>query len=227
MAIQSVGIIGGGAWGTALAMAARRAGRDALIWAYEPETVEDINTLHVNRVFLPGVPLDPAIEATERLNEVAICDLLLLVTPSQNVRGVAAELANYVGGDQQLVICAKGFEESSGKLLTDVLAEELPEASLSVLSGRSLAADVARGLPAAVTLAALDEVHGAALSRALSRPPFRCYWSEDLVGVQIGGAVKNVYAIAAGIVVGKKFGASAHAALVARGFAEMARFGAS
>jgi len=225
MALQSVGIIGGGAWGTALAMIARRAGRDALIWAHETSTVEDINTLHVNRVFLPGVPLDPAIEATSRLNEVAGCDLLLLVAPSQAVRSLASELMQYVRSDQPLVICSKGFEQSTGKLLSDVVAEELPEASLAVLSGPSFASEIARGLPAAVTLAAADEERGAALSRALSHAPFRCYWSEDVAGVQIGGAAKNVYAIAAGIVMGKQLGASAHAALVARGFAEMARFG--
>ena len=225
MTLQTVGIIGGGAWGTALAMTARRAGRDALIWAYEASTVEDINKLHVNRVFLPGVPLDPAIEATSRLNEVASCDLLLLVAPSQAVRGIASELAQYVRSDQPLVICSKGFEQSTGKLLSEVLTEELPDASLAVLSGPSFASEIARGLPAAVTLAAPDEDLGAALSRALSHGPFRCYWSEDMTGVQIGGAVKNVYAIAAGIVMGKQLGASAHAALVARGFAEMARFG--
>jgi glycerol-3-phosphate dehydrogenase (NAD(P)+) len=123
------------------------------------------------------------------------------------------------------VICSKGFEQSTGKLLSDVVAEELPGASFAVLSGPSFASEIARGLPAAVTLAAADEDQGAALSRALSHAPFRCYWSEDVTGVQIGGAVKNVYAIAAGIVTGKQLGANAHAALVARGFAEMARFG--
>jgi glycerol-3-phosphate dehydrogenase (NAD(P)+) len=226
MALQTVGIIGGGAWGTALAMTARLAGRDALIWAYEASTVEDINKLHVNRTFLPGVPLDPAIEATSHLNEVASADLLLLVAPSQAVRGIAAELAQFARSDQPLVICSKGFEQSTGKLLSDVVSEELPEASLAVLSGPSFAAEIARGLPAAVTLGAPDKDQGAALSRALSHAPFRCYWSEDMVGVQIGGAVKNVYAIAAGIVTGKQLGASAHAALVARSFAELVRFGA-
>jgi glycerol-3-phosphate dehydrogenase (NAD(P)+) len=225
MALQTIGIIGGGAWGMALAMTARRAGRDALIWAYEASTVEDINKLHVNRVFLPGVPLDPAIEATARLNEVASCDLLLLVAPSQAVRGIASELAQYVRNDQPLVICSKGFEQSTGKLLTEVVSEELSEASLAVLSGPSFASEIAKGLPAAVTLAAPDEEQGAALARALSHAPFRCYWSEDIAGVQIGGAVKNVYAIAAGIVMGKQLGASAHAALVARSFAELVRFG--
>jgi len=166
MALQTVGIIGGGAWGTALAMTARLAGRDALIWAYEASTVEDINKLHVNRTFLPGVPLDPAIEATSHLNEVASADLLLLVAPSQAVRGIAAELAQFARSDQPLVICSKGFEQSTGKLLSDVVSEELPEASLAVLSGPSFAAEIARGLPAAVTLGAPDKDQGAALSRA-------------------------------------------------------------
>ena len=125
------------------------------------------------------------------------------------------------------MICSKGIEQASGKLISQVVAEVAPEANIAVLSGPSFAAEVARGLPAAVTLATAEEAQGRALSYALSHPPFRCYWSDDVVGAEIGGAVKNVYAIAAGIVAGKKLGASAHAALVTRGFAEMARFGAA
>jgi len=227
MAIQSVGIVGGGAWGTALAITAHRAGRDVLIWAYEAQTVADINRKHRNEVYLPGIKLDPAIEATARFNEVANCDMLLMVTPAQQVRAIAGELAPYVKPGQPVVICSKGIEQATGKLPSEIVADMLAGGTVAVLSGPSFAAEIARGLPAAVTLATAKEAQGRALSHALSHPPFRCYWSDDVVGAEIGGAVKNVYAIAAGIVAGKKLGASAHAALVTRGFAEMTRFGSS
>jgi glycerol-3-phosphate dehydrogenase (NAD(P)+) len=227
MALQSVGIVGAGAWGTALAVTSQRAGRDVLIWAHEPETIADINQKHRNEVYLPGVRLDRAIEATARLNEVANCDVLLLATPAQHVRRIGGALAPYLKEAQPLVICSKGIEQASGRLISQVVEEVAPGAAIAVLSGPSFAAEVARGLPAAVTLAAVEEAQGRALAHALSHQPFRCYWSDDVIGAELGGAVKNVYAIAAGIVAGKKFGASAHAALVTRGFAEMMRFGAA
>jgi glycerol-3-phosphate dehydrogenase (NAD(P)+) len=225
MALQSVGIIGAGAWGTALAITARRAGRDVLIWAHEPATILAINETHENDVFLPGVPLDPAIEATASFSEAATCDMLLMVTPAQHLRAIAAELNPYVKEGQPFVICSKGIEQKTGRLMSQIAGDLLPMAEIAVLSGPSFAVDVANGLPAAVTMATADEDLGSALSHALSHPPFRCYWSGDVIGAEIGGAVKNVYAIAAGIVVGKALGASAHAGLVTRGFAEMARFG--
>ena len=225
MALQSVGIVGAGAWGTALAIVARRAGRDVLVWAYELETLTDINEAHRNAAFLPGVSLDRGIEATARLNEVANCDLLLMVTPAQNLREIATGLAPYVKPGQPVIICSKGIEKASGKLQSQVLAEVLPASDIAILSGPSFAGEIARGLPGAVTLGTAEEAQGRALSHALSHPPFRCYWSDDEVGAEIGGAAKNVYAIAAGIVAGKRLGASAHAALVTRGFAEMTRFG--
>ncbi|HEX2449311.1 MAG TPA: NAD(P)H-dependent glycerol-3-phosphate dehydrogenase [Methyloceanibacter sp.] len=224
MALQSVGIVGAGAWGTALAITSRRAGRDVLIWAYEPETLAGINQNHRNETYLPGVKLDRAIEATGRLNEVANCDLLLMATPAQHVREIAGELAPYLKEGQPLVLCSKGIEQTSGKLISQVVEEMVTKPQIAALSGPSFAAEVARGLPAAVTLATAEEDLGRALAHALSHPPFRCYWSDDVIGAEIGGAVKNVYAIAAGIVAGKKFGASAHAALVTRSFAEMVRF---
>jgi glycerol-3-phosphate dehydrogenase (NAD(P)+) len=227
MALQSVGIIGAGAWGTALAVTSRRAGRDVLIWAYEPETLAGINQNHRNETYLPGVKLDRAIEATGKLNEVANCDLLLMATPAQHVRGIAQEIAPYLKPEQPLVLCSKGIEQTTGKLISQVVEEVVPKPQIAVLSGPSFAAEVARGLPAAITLATGEETLGSALAYALSHPPFRCYWSDDVIGAEIGGAVKNVYAIAAGIVAGKKFGASAHAALVTRSFAEMVRFGAA
>jgi glycerol-3-phosphate dehydrogenase (NAD(P)+) len=225
MQLQSVGIIGAGAWGTALAAVARRAGRDVMVWAREPETVTAINETHRNELFLPGVTLDPAIQATAGFNDVAACDILLMVAPAQHVRAIAEELRAYVREGQPFVICAKGIEQETGKLMSQIAAALLPSAAIAVLSGPSFAADVARSLPAAVTLATAQEELGRALSYAVSSPPFRCYWSNDVLGAEIGGAVKNVYAIASGIVVGKALGESARAGLITRSFAEMARFG--
>ena len=225
MQLQSVGIIGAGAWGTALATVARRAGRDVLVWAHEPETIAAINDTHRNETFLPGVALDPAIEATGRFNEVATCDMLLMVTPAQHLRAIAGEIEPYVRDGQPFIICSKGIEQASGRLMSQIAGDLLPIAEIAVLSGPSFAADAANGLPVAVTLSTAEEDLGRALAHALSHPPFRCYWSGDVVGAEIGGAVKNVYAIAAGIVMGKELGASAHAGLVTRSFSEMARFG--
>ena len=223
--IESVGVIGGGAWGTALAQTLRLAGRRVVLWAREPEVVGDINQRHVNSVFLPGVPLDPALLATARLADVAAADVVLMVAPAQHARAVAAELAPFLRGGQPVVVCSKGIEQTTSKLMGDVLAESLPAATHAVLSGPSFAADVARGLPAALTIACRNEAVGRNLAEGLGYRHFRLYWSSDTTGVELGGAVKNVLAIAAGIVDGKGLGASAHAALVTRGFAEMRRFG--
>jgi glycerol-3-phosphate dehydrogenase (NAD(P)+) len=227
MALQTVGIVGGGAWGTALALSARRAGRDVVLWAYEPETIAEINERHRNALYLPGVELDRAIKATAKLSQVAACDLVLMVTPAQELRAVGSELHPLMRADQPLVIGAKGIEQSTGQLLSRVVAEVLPQVRPAVLSGPSFAGEIARGLPAALTLATPSEAQGRALAHALSHASFRCYWSDDVIGAEIGGALKNVYAIAAGIVAGKKLGASAHAALVTRSFAEMMRLGAA
>src|SRR5262245_25851424 len=167
MALQTVGIVGGGAWGTALAVVARRAGRDVLIWAHETETICDINKWHRNETFLPGIKLDKAIEATARLNEVANCDLLLMVTPAQHLRAIAGSLAPYVREGQPVVLCSKGIEQASGKLMSQIAAEVLPAADIAVLSGPSFASEIAKGLPAAVTLAAPEETQGEALAYAL------------------------------------------------------------
>lgn len=223
--IQSVGVVGGGAWGTALAQTARLAGRDVILWAREPEVVADINGRHVNSLFLPGVSLDTALVATGELPRIADTDAVLMVAPAQHVRAAGEELAKYLAAGKPVVICAKGLEQATGSLMADVLASVLPQASLAALSGPSFAADVARGLPAALTLACADEEVGQTLAQSLGYRHFRLYWSGDVTGVQLGGAVKNVLAIAAGIVDGRQLGASAHAALVTRGFAELRRFG--
>lgn len=227
MRIDSIGIVGGGAWGTALAQAMCRAGRDVVLWAREQDVVAAINARHVNETFLPGVALDPSVRATGILADSAACDALLLVSPAQHVRSIAKDLRPFLRKGQPVVMCAKGIEQASGKMMGDVLAAELPDVTEAVLSGPSFAADVARGLPAALTVACADERVGRALAEQLGGPAFRLYWTNDIVGVELGGALKNVLAIAAGIVDGKGLGASAHAALVTRGFAEMRRLGAA
>lgn len=223
--IKTIGVIGGGAWGTALAQTMALAGRDVCLWAYEPDTVREINEHHINRVFLPKVMIDAKVRATGALEDVATCDVILLVPPAQHLRRISSQLADLIPNGCPVVVCAKGIEQATGKLMGEVVDEVLPHALKAVLSGPSFAADVARGLPAAVTLACEDEVAGRALAEGLGYRNFRIYWSSDTTGVELGGAVKNVLAIAAGIVDGKELGASAHAALVARGFAELRRLG--
>ena len=223
--LQRVGILGGGAWGTALAQSARRAGRDVTLWALESETVAEINSHHTNSVYLPGVALDPAIKATAKVKDLADADLILLVVPSQFLRPVALEMAPHFVAGTPVVICAKGVEESSGELMSEVLKEVLPGADVAVLSGPSFAGEVARNLPTALTLACENEARGAKLMAALAHRTFRLYWSSDVIGAQVGGAVKNVLAIATGIVEGRQLGRNAHAAVTTRGFAELVRLG--
>ncbi|MGH1418956.1 MAG: NAD(P)H-dependent glycerol-3-phosphate dehydrogenase [Hyphomicrobiaceae bacterium] len=225
MNVRSVGIVGGGAWGTALAQTMAEAGHDVILWAYEAETVREINEFHINRTYLAGVDLNHRLRATGQLSDVVACDVILLVPPAQHLRKIAEEMAPMWHDGKPVVVCAKGIEISTGRLMGNVVSEALPNATLAILSGPSFAADVARGLPAALTLACANETSGRLLAEALGYRQFRIYWSQDLAGVQFGGAFKNVMAIAAGIVEGKALGASAHAALVARGFHEMRRLG--
>jgi glycerol-3-phosphate dehydrogenase (NAD(P)+) len=220
---QRIGIVGAGAWGTALALIARRAGRDAILWAHEPEVADDINARHANPLYLPGVELDPDIVATTDPGAVTRADAILLVTPAQHTRGLARRLAPHWRDGTPALICAKGIEQESGKLLSEVVAEELPGAAIAVLSGPTFASEVARNLPTAVTLAARDAKLADALARALGTPRFRAYTATDVVGAEIGGAVKNVIAIACGIVEGRKLGDNARAALITRGLAEIIR----
>jgi glycerol-3-phosphate dehydrogenase (NAD(P)+) len=223
--IQSVSVIGGGAWGTALAQTLALGDMRVTLWAREADVVADITSRHVNRSFLPGVDLDPRIRATGDLATAAASDAVLVVVPAQHVRATLALLARDLRSGTPVVMCAKGIEQASGKLMGDVVTEALPDAQLAVLSGPSFASDVARGLPAALTLACRNEATGRALASALSSRQMRLYWSSDVTGAELGGAVKNVIAIAAGIVEGRGLGASAHAAIVTRGFAELRRFG--
>jgi glycerol-3-phosphate dehydrogenase (NAD(P)+) len=222
-AVERIGIIGGGAWGTALALTARRAGRQVTLWAREAEVVAAINRDHVNPAFLPGVALDPAIAATSDLAEMAAADALLLVAPAQHLRALADVLAADLPAGLPVLICTKGIEERTGALMGEVVAAALPSAPVAVLSGPTFAAEVARGLPTAVTLACADKALGRRLIAALGTRSFRPYLSDDVIGAEIGGAVKNVLAIACGVVMGRKLGDNARAALITRGLAEMVR----
>ena len=217
-----IGVVGAGAWGTALASVAARAGNDVLIQAREAEVVASINTANENALFLPTVPLDPAIRATTDLADLAECALLLIVTPAQHVRATLAALPDT---DAPLVLCAKGIEANTQMLVSEVAKDVRPAARLAVLSGPTFAHEVARGLPAAVTLACEDEALWDAISPLLSSARFRPYYSDDITGAEIGGAVKNVLAVASGVVDGANLGLNARAAVIARGFAEMQRFG--
>ena len=218
-----IGVIGGGAWGTAIAQMLCREGQEVILWCLEAEVAEAINTGHENTVFLPGVPLKPALRATTSLADLYDQDALFAVAPAQHTRKTLAALKDHIRPGTPVVLCSKGIELSTGKFMTEVLADELPEASPAVMSGPSFAIDVAKGLPTAVTLAVKDDAIGSELIQAISTPTFRPYLSGDLLGAEIGGAVKNVLAIACGIALGKGLGRSAHAALIARGSAEMTR----
>lgn len=222
---QSAAIIGGGAWGTALASLIAANGVDTLIWALEPETAAAINGGHENRLFLPGIGLPESLRATSDLAAVGGCDAYLFVAPAQHAREVLGEVGRVAPPAAPLALCSKGIERATGKMLTEVLEEVWPEARAAVLSGPSFARDVAIGLPTAVTLAAADPVLGARWMATVGAPHFRPYLSDDLIGAELGGAVKNVLAIAAGAVEGKGLGDSARAALIARGFAEFQRLG--
>ncbi len=226
-AYHKIAVIGGGAWGTALAQVLSLQGLAVTIWAHEAETVRDIEEHRSNAVFLPGISLAQDLRATTDFADLADAGLCLLVPPAQHLGAIAGRLKAHLPAITPWVICSKGIEQASGRLLGDVLADVVPGATIAALSGPSFASDVARGLPAALTVACADESIGEDIARSLGSQNLRLYWTRDLVGVQLGGAIKNVLAIAAGIVDGKQLGASAHAALVTRGFAEMGRFAAA
>ncbi|MAK64722.1 MAG: glycerol-3-phosphate dehydrogenase [Maricaulis sp.] len=220
---QHIGVIGAGAWGTALAQTAALAGRDVSLWSFEQDVADAINSKHENTVYLPDVALSEAVEAVTAISDLDACDAILAVAPAQHLRRVLEGFLPYARPGVPVVLCAKGIEQSSLSLMTDVLHETIPRALPAVLSGPSFAIDTAKGLPTAVTLACTDEAAGNALIEALGTSRFRPYLATDLVGAEIGGAVKNVLAIACGISEGRELGKSAHAALISRGFAEMTR----
>jgi glycerol-3-phosphate dehydrogenase (NAD(P)+) len=224
MSFQRIAVLGGGAWGTALALTCARAGRDVTLWEFDAKNAERLSAKRESQ-FLPGVRLDERIKVTRDLGEAAHGEAILLVVPAQAMRSVVSALAKSQSGAIPLVACAKGIEHGTQKFMTEVIAECAPKAVPAILSGPSFAADVARGLPTAVTIAAADPAVAVALAHAINAGAFRPYHSTDVRGVELGGATKNVLAIAAGIVTGRGLGASASAALTTRGFAELVRFG--
>jgi glycerol-3-phosphate dehydrogenase (NAD(P)+) len=224
MTFDRIAVVGAGAWGTALANCAARAGREVTLWARDPAAVAAMIAVRESPR-LPGVRLDARVATTGAIADVARADAVLLAVPAQELRVAATALRAQVRDAVPIVACAKGIERGTRNFMTEVIGQTLPQAVPAILSGPSFATDVARGLPTAVTLACADEAIAAALARALGSPTFRPYHATDVRGVEIGGAAKNVLAIAAGIVAGRKLGASATAALVTRGFAELARFG--
>lgn len=226
MAFSEIGVVGAGAWGLALALAARRAGRAVRLWGRPGGAFADLAAGRASAK-LPGVPLPPDIRLVADLAALEGCDALLLATPAQAARATAAALAGALASRPPLAICAKGVERGAAKFMSEAVGEAAPGFPLAILSGPSFAVDLAAGLPTAVTLAASEPALAAALADALQGPGFRLYDSDDPRGVEIGGAAKNVLAIACGAAAGLQLGASASAALVARGFAELSRFGAA
>jgi len=224
MTFTHIGVVGGGAWGSALAISAARAGRQVTLWEHDAANAEQLAN-NRESLFLPGVRIDDGIAVTRDPAAAARAEALLLVVPAQAMRPVVTALAPVIAAGTPLVVCAKGIEAGTHKFMSDIVAACAPKALPAILSGPSFAADVARGLPTAVTLAAHDESIAAALALALGSATFRPYHSTDVRGVEIGGAAKNVLAIGAGIVAGRGLGASAAAALITRGFAELTRFG--
>jgi glycerol-3-phosphate dehydrogenase (NAD(P)+) len=219
---MKLGILGAGAWGTALAQVAAGGGEEVMLWAREADVADGINAHRVNAQFLPGVSLSKNIQATQDFAALKQCDAVMVVVPAQHVR---ATLAAAGTGVRPLILCAKGIEAGTQQLVSDIAAQCCPAAPIAVLSGPTFAHEVAAGMPTAVTLACSDTELARNLASRIAQPYFRPYISDDVIGAEIGGAVKNVLAIACGVVEGLSLGQNARAALIARGFAEMTRFG--
>ena len=220
--MKKIGVIGAGAWGTALAQSLANSGRDVLMWARETEVVESINDHHENSLYLKGVRLNEMIKATHNLHEIEHCDLFLISTPAQHVRSTLETMKDALA-DKPFVICAKGIEIDTGNLMSEVAQQVIPGCKVGMLSGPTFASEIARGLPCAVTLAMENKALGEEIVNFMGSRTLRTYLTDDIVGTQIGGAVKNVIAIASGVVMGRKMGESARCALVTRGLAEMGR----
>ncbi len=224
----TIAVLGGGAWGSALASTARRAGHAVRLWARDAEIVASLNSRRENPRYLPGLTLAEGIAATTELDAaLGGAGLVLVATPAQTLRQVLMQAAGAIAEGIPVVLCAKGLERGTGSLLSEVAGAVLGPQPVAALSGPSFASDVARGLPTAVVVASAEAELASALATTLSAPHFRCYSSADLTGVEIGGALKNVLAIGAGVVVGSALGASAQAAMVTRGFVELRKIGAA
>jgi glycerol-3-phosphate dehydrogenase (NAD(P)+) len=222
-----IGVIGGGAWGTALAQLSAKAGSKVILWAREKKVVKKINEEHENEMFLKGVELSNNVRATTNLADMVDNEFIFIAVPAQFVRSVLKEVKKYLSDGVILVLCAKGIEQSSGKLMTEVVSEIMPKSPLVVLSGPTFAREVALGLPSAVTIASKYQQITKRLLGVIGQPTFRPYVSRDIVGAEIGGALKNVFAIACGITTGRKMGDNARAALITRSLSEMVRYGES
>ena len=222
-ASKTIGVLGAGAWGTALAQMLCSDGTDVLIWALESELVDEINTQHSNSLYLPSATLSPSIKATGNISDFGGIECILAVTPAQHLGSV---LAGLPANPRDLLLCSKGIEAGTGRLMNEVAKAASPNSDIAVLSGPTFAHEVASGLPTAVTLACGGgEAQWERISTQIARPAFRPYYSDDVTGAEIGGSIKNVLAIACGVVDGLGLGQNARAALIARGYAEMLRFG--
>jgi len=224
MTFQRIAVLGAGSWGTALAHAALRAGREVVLWSRDPKAADAMAATRANPL-LPEIAIDKRIAIISSLADALKADAILAAVPAQSLRALASLIAPSLSEGIPVISCAKGIERGTHKFMTEIIADAAPRATPAILSGPSFAADVARGLPTAVTLSAADETIAEELAKALGSATFRPYHTTDLRGVEIGGAAKNVLAIATGIVSGRGLGASAAAALVTRGFAELVRFG--
>jgi glycerol-3-phosphate dehydrogenase (NAD(P)+) len=222
---SSLSVIGAGAWGTALAAISAANDRPVRLWAREPEVVASVNDRHVNEMFLPGAALPKSVEATSDLQYACNVDAILFAVPAQHLRASFENLRAHLKAKTPIVLCAKGIETASGQLVTEVLAETIPDAEIAILSGPSFAKDAARDLPTLVAIGAREEIAARLQATLAANPSFRPYVTDDVAGVALGGACKNVYAIACGMVEGAKLGESARAGLLARCFAELLRLG--
>ncbi len=221
---RKIGVVGAGAWGTALAHILSEGHEELLLWAREPEVINQINGDHENRAFLPGYPLRHNIRAIADMDALETCEAILIVTPAQHLR---ATINNLPKNGAALILCSKGIEEATQQLMSDIVTELRPDNSLAVLSGPTFAHEVVQGLPTALTLACDSEELWHKLNPLISKPSFRPYFSDDIAGAEIGGAVKNVLAIGCGVVEGAGLGQNARASIISRGFAEMLRYGAA
>jgi len=220
---KAIGVVGAGAWGTGLSQVVTMTGKSVILWAREAEVVEAVNTTHSNPLYLPNIELSDKITATSEFAAFAACDLILMVPPAQHMRATLEALKPHLRADQAIILCSKGVERGSDMLMHAVLKDVMPQARAAVMAGPNFAAEVARGLPSAVTVACEDEALGQAIMQAIAGPSFRPYFSPDLIAAEAGGAIKNVLAIACGIAEGRGMGRNAHAALITRGFAELTR----